>query len=166
MPGSDESKDGELLSVPIGRWAVAMSPTRIQTILGSCVGIVLIDPRVKVGGLAHVVLPDSRGATDQPGKFADTAVPALLADLRKRAPAARPVAKLTGGASMFPPGNTTNPTLAIGQANVEAVEKALAKLHVAVIARDLGGDAGRRVVLDLRTGTVVIRVPGREEYEI
>ncbi|MFO0957946.1 MAG: hypothetical protein U0800_11045 [Isosphaeraceae bacterium] len=56
--------------------------------------------------------------------------------------------------------------MAIGQANVEAVEKILAKLNIAVIARDLGGDAGRRLTLDLQTGSVVIRVPGREEYEI
>lgn len=154
--------------MPIGRWAVASSPLKIRTILGSCVGIVLLDQKIRVGGLAHVVLPDSRGAADHPGKFADTAVPALLADLRKHASTVRPIAKLVGGASMFPPGGggSTNPAMAIGQANADAVEKILARLNIAVIARDLGGDAGRRLTLDLQTGAVVIRIPGREEYEI
>lgn len=46
--------------------------------LGSCVGVALLDRVRRVAGLAHVVLPAADGREDPGGKFADTAVPALL----------------------------------------------------------------------------------------
>jgi chemotaxis protein CheD len=167
--GAARGPDGDVpvVSVPMARWAVAGTPTRIRTLLGSCVGVVLHDRQSKVGGVAHVVLPDSRGSLDQPGKYADTAVPALLAELRRLNPLARPVAKLVGGASMFGGGPGAAPAgLAIGQSNVEAVEAALARLGVTVVARDLGGESGRRVTLDIATGVVSVRLPAGEQYDI
>jgi chemotaxis protein CheD len=146
----------------MARWAVAAAPTKIRTLLGSCVGVVLYDRQAKVGGVAHVLLPDSRGATDHPGKYADTAIPALLADLRKLSPYVRPVAKLVGGASMFAVNSGSAP--AIGQSNREAVESLLGRLGITIIARDLGGEAGRRLTLDTATGVVAIRVAGGTDY--
>ena len=168
-PGAARGPDADvpIVSVPMARWAVAGTPTRIRTLLGSCVGVVLHDRQSKVGGVAHVVLPDSRGSLDQPGKYADTAVPALLAELRRLNPLARPVAKLLGGASMFGGGPAAAPAgLAIGQSNVEAVEAALARLGVTVVARDLGGESGRRVTLDVATGVVSVRLPAGEQYDL
>ena len=49
--------------------------------LGSCIGLALLDKRAAVAGLAHVVLPAAEGRGGSPGKFADTAVEALIADL-------------------------------------------------------------------------------------
>ena len=73
--------------------------------LGSCIGLALLDRRVGVAGLAHVVLPASRRARDaaSPCKFADTAVPELVDRARARSARAAPVleAVLVGGASMF-----------------------------------------------------------------
>jgi len=59
-------------------------PSLLVTLgLGSCIGVVIYDPRNKVAGMAHIMLPDSRdaGAVPKPGKFADTAVPRLLQEL-------------------------------------------------------------------------------------
>ena len=67
-------------------------------------GVVLYDRVAKLGGLAHIVLPSARGAVDHPGKYADTAIPALIADLDRRLGGkaqSRLIAKLAGGASMF-----------------------------------------------------------------
>jgi chemotaxis protein CheD len=151
-----------VVSVPIGRWAVAAAPTRIQTLLGSCVAVVLHDRVGKFGALAHVVLPDSRGAADHPGKYADTAIPAMLAELKGRAGPAivgRLTAKLVGGAAMF---QTTGP-VTIGASNGEAAERILAGLGIPVVGRDLGGDSGRRVVFDIATGRLSIRTPAGAE---
>ena len=90
--------------VPIGQWAVRNDECRIQTLLGSCVGVALFDRQGRVGGLAHVVLPDSRGEKTHPGKYADTAIVAMLDDFRKLGSPvirSRLWAKLAGGASMF-----------------------------------------------------------------
>ncbi|WP_422927287.1 chemotaxis protein CheD [Singulisphaera sp. PoT] len=155
----------EVVSVPIGRWAVASAPTLLRTLLGSCAGVVLYDRALKVGGVAHVVLPDSRGETDHPGKFADTAIPALIADLEAklgRSSRGRLSAKVAGGASMFQTGATNN----IGRMNQDAVEAILARLNIPVIARDVGGEAGRRLTLDTVSGIVSIRIPGGADYQI
>ncbi len=155
----------EVVSIPIGRWAVAGSPTQLRTLLGSCAGVVLFDRVAKVGGVAHIVLPSSNGSTDHPGKYADTAIPGMIADLdriRGRAGRNRLVAKIVGGASMFQAG----PAMDIGRRNSEAVEQILAGLGIPVLARDVGGETGRRLTFDTSSGTVSIRVPGGEGYDI
>ncbi|MDR3619299.1 MAG: chemotaxis protein CheD [Paludisphaera borealis] len=161
------------VSVAIGQWAVAGSPSKIRTLLGSCVGVVLYDRGARVGGLAHIVLPRSRGAVDHPGKYADTAIPALIADLDRALrgkSAGRLVAKLAGGASMFTLGGSApasaSPTLNIGRMNQEAVEQILGALRIPIVARDLGGETGRHVTLDTATGLVVVRTPGADEKEL
>jgi chemotaxis protein CheD len=162
VPPPVEADTPPVVSVPIGRWAVAASPSRIQTLLGSCVAVVLYDRVGKFGALAHVVLPDSRGAADHPGKYADTAIPAMLAELKGRAGptvGARLTAKLVGGAAMF----ATSAPVSIGASNREAAERVLAALGIPVVGRDLGGDAGRRVVFDTATGVLTIRTPGGAE---
>jgi chemotaxis protein CheD len=157
--------EAEIVSVPIGRWQVTSAPRQIRTLLGSCAGVVLHDRAAKLGGVAHIVLPDSKGATDQPGKFANTAIPAMIADLDRllgRSTRGRLTAKVVGGASMF----QTGPTLNIGKMNQDAVDQILNDLRIPVLARDVGGVAGRRLTLDLATGIVKIRVPGGEDYVI
>ena len=151
--------------VPIGQWAVRNDECRIQTLLGSCVGVAIFDRQGRVGGLAHVVLPDSRGEKTHPGKYADTAIVAMLDDFRKLGSPvirSRLWAKLAGGASMF----RTGPAGNIGMANVQAVERVLAELGIPILARDVSGEAGRKMTLNLPSGIIMIKVPGGAEYEL
>jgi chemotaxis protein CheD len=155
----------KIVSVPIGRWAVAGAPVQIRTLLGSCAGVVLYDRAAQLGGVAHIVLPDSRGAADHPGKFADTAIPAMIEDLTRllgRKSRSQLTAKLVGGASMFP----ASSALDIGRMNGDAVERILESLGIPIVSRDLGGGSGRRLTLDTATGMVSVRIPGGDEYEI
>lgn len=160
-----------IVSVAIGHWAIAAAPVRIRTLLGSCVGVALYERVIKIGGLAHIVLPEARGAADHHGKYADTAIPGMIAELNQRlGGSAKPrfVAKLVGGARMFrvSAASETNHGLNIGQRNQEAIEQILAELKIPVLARDLGGEAGRRMTLDTASGMITIKVPGGAEYEI
>jgi chemotaxis protein CheD len=160
-PGPPE----EMISVLMGRWAVASAPTSIRTLLGSCAGVVLYDRLAKLGGLAHIVLPDSRGATDQPGKYANTAIPALIEDMERTAGRklrARLTAKLFGGASMFPGGASID----IGKSNRVAAEQILEAIGLPIIARDMGGETGRRLTFHTSTGIVAVKIPGGPDYEI
>ncbi len=122
-----------VVSVAIGQWAVAVAPVKIRTLLGSCVGVILFDRVARLGAIAHIVLPDSRGALEHPGKFADTAIPAMIAEIERKLavkPAGRLVAKLAGGARMFATGDGSstggNSVLNVGQMNQEAAERVLA----------------------------------------
>jgi chemotaxis protein CheD len=155
----------EMISVLMGRWAVASAPTLIRTLLGSCVGVVFYDRQGRLGGVAHIVLPASRGSTDHPGKYADTAIPALIADMERTAGRklrARLTAKVFGGASMFLGGASID----IGRSNQVAVEQILAEIGVAVVGRDMGGETGRRLTFSTLTGIVAVRIPGGADYEI
>ena len=68
-------------NVRMGEIAVADVEGVLCTLLGSCVGVILYDRSNSIGGLAHVVLPDSRGKSELPGKYVDTAIPELLRQL-------------------------------------------------------------------------------------
>jgi chemotaxis protein CheD len=168
---SDLANLPTVISVAIGQWTVATAPVRIRTLLGSCVGVVLYDRAARLGGLAHIVLPRAHGALDHPGKYADTAIPGLIADFDRRLGGkVRPrlIAKLVGGANMFQmePGLQESAGLNIGRRNQEAIEQILNDLTIPIMARDLGGTSGRRLTLDTASGIVTIKVPGGADYEL
>jgi chemotaxis protein CheD len=168
---ADSADSGPIVSVAIGQWVVAAAPAKIQTLLGSCVGVVLYDRTTRLGGLAHIVLPAAHGAVDHSGKYADTAIPAMIAEFDRRIGGkarSRLTAKLAGGASMFPVNATAvgNSVLNIGQRNQEAIERLLAELSIPILARDVGGISGRRLTVDTALGKVTIKVPGGADYEL
>jgi chemotaxis protein CheD len=147
----------ERTMVGMGQVAAAKAPATLTAVLGSCIGVTLYQPRLHIGVMAHVVLPQSSGAAAGPGKFADRAIPNMIAELERLGVArAGLVAKMAGGACMF--GNSG--PLQIGLANAEAVARALAAAGLRVVAQDTGGSKGRRVVFDLLQGTLTVEIAG------
>lgn len=149
----------EQIRVKVADYAVARGDTVISTLgLGSCVAIAVHDAAAGVGGLAHVLLPSesmSREHTNR-AKFPATAVPLLLAEMRKLGATGPFAAKLVGGASMFAallPSGGVN----MGDRNVEASRRALVVAGIPILAQDTGGGHGRSVFLHVRDGRVVVR---------
>jgi chemotaxis protein CheD len=126
--------------------------------LGSCIGLTLIDRSKGVAGLAHVVLPESREGATEPGKFADLAVPELIARLRRAGATGNLEAVLAGGAKMFELGSE----LDIGARNEAAVRSALSRARISVVAAATGGNRGRTVKVLPGEGTVTVREAGGE----
>lgn len=128
--------------------------------LGSCVGVTLYDPLVKVAGMAHVMLPSSVIAKEgnlNIAKYADTAIPELIRQMnRLGAVNSRLVAKLAGGAQMFA-FHTTSDTMRIGPRNVESCKAQLVRLSIPVVAEDTGGSVGRTIELYAESGILVLR---------
>ena len=158
------------LAVGIGEMAVGTSAGDLLVAygLGSCVGVAFWDPTARVGGMAHIMLPDSATSRQavSPGRFADTAVPALLASVaRQGAARSRLVVKLAGGAQILAIGGTDG-VLAIGQKNISATREALRRLGLTVAAEDVGGRCGRTVRLYLDTGRVVVQAVGQTPREL
>ena len=148
---------------------VCVSPDRITTLgLGSCVGIALRDPVTKIGGLAHIMLPDSttiRNNSNIP-KFADTGIEELVKQVTRRgANRSRLVAKIAGGAQMFG-FNSNSEMVRVGERNVQATKKKLAELRIPILAEDTGKNFGRTVIFYPETGDFVIRAVGKAEYKI
>lgn len=148
--------------IGIADMKIARAPDMLTTLgLGSCVGITLYDPIQKIGGLSHIMLPEYNGQIDQNrAKFADTAIPDLIAKMcmqgARRAPL---VAKIAGGAHMFT-GSSSQNFLKIGERNVESVMRMLRNLNVPIKGSDTGGTHGRTIELDLNTGRLKIKTVG------
>ncbi len=130
--------------------------------LGSCIGLVLFDPENQVVGMVHVVTPDSAIAPErakvEPGRFADTAVGALISAVRAQGGKSKLVAKVIGGAQI----SAVNATYEIGKRNTLAVKKILWKLRIPALAEETGGSLIRTI--STRTnGKVRIQTPEMED---
>lgn len=161
------SGDNEGQWVKMAEIGVMQQQGAMRTLLGSCIGIALYDRKLKLLGLAHIVLPDSAGRTQALGKYADSAIPETIRRMTMLAGGAKLslTAKIAGGANMFVQvspnsGNT------IGEQNLQAVEKALALGNIPIIGRHVGGTSGRRMVVDVVTGTVQIHIVGQATVQI
>lgn len=116
-----------VITVGMADFKTATAPDLLLTAgLGSCIGICIHDPFLKVGGMAHIMLPTANGSLGgNPAKYADTALVLLLKEISGMgALKSRLRAKMAGGAQMFSfPGKP--PVLKIGDRNAEAVEQEL-----------------------------------------
>jgi chemotaxis protein CheD len=137
--------------------------------LGSCVGVVLVDRERAIAGLAHVMLPTANAAYSAPAKFADRAVPALLASTeRLGAQREQLVAVLAGGAQMFSANGRTAGVggLDLGARNEAAVRTALAELGIPVRAAATGGDRGRTVRVRVGEARISVKEAGGVEVSL
>ena len=126
--------------------------------LGSCIGLAVIDLSSGVAGMAHIVLPESNGSGNEPGKFADTAVPALIAQVQKAGAVTRRLdAVLAGGARMFELGE-----MDIGARNAAAVKVGLARAGLRIRAAETGGNRGRTLRLTVGDFEVTVKEAGGE----
>lgn len=133
--------------------------------VGSCIVIVLYDRLVRIGGMAHAILPTasiehrSIGAHVDSGKrfvkYADLAVDTLVADMESLGGVRKHlVAKLIGGAHMF--ALLEGDTYGIGWENTESARARLALHGISVETEVVGGTVGRNVRFDCATGIVEI----------
>ncbi|HNR63219.1 MAG TPA: chemoreceptor glutamine deamidase/glutamate methylesterase CheD [Thermotogota bacterium] len=153
--------------IGIGEYKSGKNPLILVTLgLGSCVGVCIRDPAKGIGGLIHVMLPESGGKeVTKPGKYADSGIEMLLKEIADSgANMSKLEAKIAGGASMF---KSTASTMEVGKRNVEAVKTMLARKKIRLISEDTGGTRARSIEYNIRTGILQIRkVGGGEKTEI
>ncbi len=131
--------------------------------LGSCIGVAIYDPVVKVGGLLHLMLPDSsinrERARVQPAVFADTGLPLLFKSAYKLgAKKGRLRVVVVGGSQVMDAAGHFN----IGKRNYTAVRKIFWRNNVLVDAEDVGGNVNRTVGLRVDDGKVWLKINSRE----
>lgn len=159
----------ETIKVGMADLKVCKSPDAITTLgLGSCVGIAIRDPQTKIGGLAHVMLPDSKQIKDNSNipKFADTGIEELVRQVvAAGAMKSRLQAKIAGGAQMFAFQNKSD-LVRVGERNVQATIEKLRELGIPLLAQDTGKNFGRTVIFYPENGDFLIRAVGKEPYTI
>jgi len=146
--------------VGISEYKTATAPMALVTYgLGSCLGITLYDPDMKLGGLAHTLLPKPRAGMDtsRMTKFVDASI-GLMADELVAAGAVfqRLEAKIFGGANMFEALQEWSGE-SIGQRNIACAREKLAELGIPLVAEDVGGNFGRTLVFNLASGKVTVK---------
>jgi chemotaxis protein CheD len=151
----------EIISVGMAEIRVARPPDKLAVRgIGSCVVLALWDPEAKVGGLAHSMLPTAAaqpGGEEQPAKYCDTAVGALLeAMVAAGARKERCSARLVGGATMFSFPGKAGAMMTLGERNLFASRETLQAWRLPLTAEECGGDRGRSIELDPSDGTVMV----------
>jgi chemotaxis protein CheD len=123
--------------------------------LGSCVGLALMDVVSRIGGLAHIVLPDSKEGKDAlkwPGKYADIAVRKLVERMLSMGSQALFLrAKLVGGANVCTSGGFD------GSRNISRVRTELSAIPIEIIAEELGFRLSRSMKFDTGNGKITVR---------
>ncbi|MCP4546223.1 MAG: chemotaxis protein CheD [bacterium] len=138
--------------------------------LGSCLGITIFDPVVNVGGMLHVMLPQSSidpvKAAKNPAMFVDTGVPRLFKECYKLgAQKERLIIKVAGGAKITLHGNNDeddDDIFKVGKRNFVMLRKLLWKNGVLIKAHDVGGSMSRTMELKIEDGGVVITNKGNK----
>jgi chemotaxis protein CheD len=159
-----DMREGQVIHVLIGQVHVARPPHVLFAVLGSCVGVSIVDRDSRTAGMAHILLPEARGPTEpgMPGKYADRAVDCLAETLlQKGADPARLIAFVAGGAALCGDGD---PHAGIGAANATVTLQALKRRGIPVAERHLGGSAGRKVTLRIATGEHLVETLRATEH--
>ncbi|TDX38566.1 chemotaxis protein CheD [Halanaerobium congolense] len=164
---SVEQKEERKTIVKMGDWAVEQEDSQLVILgLGSCIGVALYDDFTKIGGLAHVMLPKSKGKKKAEAKYADTAVPFLLEKMiEKGAKRRRLKAKIVGGAGMFKTEGGQS-VMQIGKKNIEAVKEVLKNQKIRIVGSDLAKDYGRSMYFHLTDGKVRVTAFNKENITI
>ncbi len=150
-----------VIRVEMAQYRTGKAPQRMMTLaLGSCVGITLYDPNVKVGGMAHAMHPRRELVKNNHNraKFVDCVVDLMIKKMqRSGASSRRIVAKLFGGARMFGHIPSSRGIKQIGEKNVGVAREELERLNIPLVGEDVGGERGRTITFDLSSGEVCLR---------
>ena len=155
-------------NIGIGEWVVSSDPLDILKTyaLGSCLAVIIFDSKLGIAGLIHIALPDSTidpvKAKSRPGYFADTGLPMMIEEMKKRGSVRAHIhVKLAGGASIMDDKGIFD----IGKRNILAAKRILWKSSLGAIAEDTGGDISRTVTVKIGDGETTIS-SGSKHWQI
>jgi chemotaxis protein CheD len=135
--------------------------------LGSCIGLVIYDPVVKVAGMLHYMLPESSLDKDKarakPYMFADSGIPRLFKSVYQLGGVKqRMKIYAAGGAEILDQKGFFN----IGKRNYMALKKIFFKNNVMINKQNVGGNVNRTVRIEIETGDIFVKTSGSKEVKI
>ena len=135
---------------------VTKSPYLIKTVVGSCIALCIWDHWHRIGGMGHIMLPESNGDMNAPaGKYADTAVKSLISTMVNEGSSIKSMqATCVGGATMFQ--NHSHQFEPVGKKNYRIVKKELTNFGIPIVTEAIGGTVGRKVAMNCTSGAITI----------
>ncbi|MCK5679679.1 chemotaxis protein CheD [bacterium] len=158
-----------LVTVGIADLKVSKDPgdTLVTYSLGSCIGLAIYDPVVKVGGLLHYMLPDSSinkdKAAKNPAMFANKGIPLLFKECYSLgADKKRMIIKVAGGSQIMDDAGTFN----IGKRNYAILRKMFWKNNVMIDNEDIGGNCNRTMYMEIGDGKINLKISKKGMVEL
>ncbi len=155
-------------SIIVGEVKASRDPLRVTTLLGSCVGVGLYDPKVRIGGMNHFMLPNNSSGDGTSATYGIHAMELLINEIMKLGgDRRRLIAKVFGGGDVLGKRASGTPGLSIGEQNIQFALQFLETDSIPVVAKDIGGTTGRQIQFLAHTGQAFVRpVPRVDEmYE-
>ena len=160
MTTGDNTEEIKTVSIHVGEYHASRGATIIETLLGSCVAVCLIDPVKGIGGMNHILLPGEAtiGRCDAVSRYAVNAMELLINKIMSLGgDRNRLKAKVFGGAHVIPCISRQN---GVGRKNANFVLQFLELESIPVLSQDLGGKDTRRIYFRTDTGEVLLkRIP-------
>lgn len=148
-----------------GDFCLAVKPTIIKTVLGSCITVTMFSRRTGIGAACHALLPTCReereshcppGTCQNTFRYVECVIPEMVRQMKGQGVTVEELeVKLFGGADMMMGALADHQR--VGSMNIQKARMGLARLGLTVISSDVGGSAGRKLIFDTRTGDVWIR---------
>ncbi len=144
--------------IHVGEIFVAVEPTEIATVLGSCVAVCLYDKVRNIGAMNHYLVPLWNGNGLQTPKFGNISIPRMIENMENIGCNRRNIeAKIFGGANIS---DTQLEHMMVGKKNIIIAKEILKDYGIPVVAEDSGGNKGRRILMKSDTGKVLMRYTG------
>jgi len=142
----------------IGEYHVTVRPTRVRTILGSCISVTMHHPATGYGAICHASLPATPAGHGVDYRYTDQVIRAMAGWFTKHGISRDElVVKLFGGGEMYGRSREREGVFTVGRRNIIAARKALREEGLSLAASDLGGDHGRSLTFHTATGRVWVR---------
>ncbi|HXY42246.1 MAG TPA: chemotaxis protein CheD [Vicinamibacteria bacterium] len=140
-----------------GQVFVSPDPAEVTTVLGSCVAVCVFDRVGRRGGANHFLLPLCAGDGQSSARFGNVAVRKLIERMLALGSLKQDLeAKVFGGACTVEALHRSDGHL--GTKNAEVALRTLRQEGVPVVADDVGGRRGRRLVFRTDTGVALVRL--------
>lgn len=149
-----------------GEMAVCDYPAEVTTVLGSCVALALFSLPHRLGALCHAMLPYGHHRRDASNaelfRYVDTSLYYMLDYFARRRIDKREIQiKLFGGADMFD-AKIAARTGTVGHQNLKAAHEVLRHKGLTLVAEDVGGCSGRKILFYPHTGDVYLKRLGKQ----
>ncbi len=132
---------------------VSVTPSEIVTVLGSCIAVCLFDTKNKISGMNHYLLPLWNGNGLKSLKYGNISIERLIEAMQAVGADHKNIeAKIFGGAML-----NINEEISVAPRNISVAIDMLKHYRIPLIAQDVGGNRGRKVIFSNEDGSVYVK---------
>jgi chemotaxis protein CheD len=136
-------------------------PSRVVTILGSCIAVIMYHRHTRIGAICHAIMPTyvatkkKRPPSEDVLQYVDSSVEWMLKRFEKIGISPKDLdVKIFGGSEIFYDSKKYETSISVGRKNIEAAMKTIHEQNLKLKAWNVGGNKGRKVIFNTNTGEV------------